>query len=160
MALKPGKAFGYSLLLFSDTFEEAIAAQALANVEQRISVLEREDAKRSESVKSLQSQVGTIQAVIATAPSKEKSLLQEMVDESRGDLRSMEDRLSTRLGQVEEGVHRLESSQVGFFDRLIHAILGGPRYFFHLFTGVLPLTTITLQKVALNMNDSKNHPCF
>lgn len=96
-------------------------------MEQRISVLERGIASRAESIGNLESQVGAIQAAMARARSKDKNLLQEFVDSSRSDLRSMEDRLSTRLGNVEEGVQRLESSQMGFFDRLLNALVGGPR---------------------------------
>lgn len=44
-------------------------------------------------------------------------LPQESIDSLRNDLRSMEDRLSTRLGKVEEGVQRLESSQMVLFFR-------------------------------------------
>ena len=96
-------------------------------MEQRISGLERGIASRAESIGNLKSQVGAIQAAMARARSKDKNLLQEFVDSSRSDLRSMEDRLSTRLGNVEEGVQRLESSQMGFFDHLFNALVGGPR---------------------------------
>jgi len=53
---------------------------------------------------------------------KSQQSMGEQAMNLREDLRNMEERLSTRLKTVEDGVGRMEESQVGFFAHLLQSL--------------------------------------
>jgi len=60
--------------------------------------------------------------VLAKSQQSQQESMGEQAMNLREDLRNMEERLSTRLKTVEDGVGRMEESQVGFFAHLLQSL--------------------------------------
>ncbi|KAG6369365.1 hypothetical protein JVT61DRAFT_14970 [Boletus reticuloceps] len=107
--------------------------QTLDTVEQRVSSLETAVSEQSGSIRRLDERVGTIMSNLATEPARENHWYEKFRSDLRcdlGELKGQLSNLSERLSNVEHGVARMETSQVGFFDRLFNALslfTGGSR---------------------------------
>lgn len=93
-----------------------------AKVEKRLSLLETTASAQATHIQTLEKDVRAVEKIIVLAKSQQsqqKCIGSEQPMNLREDLRNMEERLSTRLKKVEDGVGRMEKSQVGFFDHLL-----------------------------------------